>query len=37
MEIQGGKLNALRMVTKAGGFGNEDSLFYSIRKLKEVK
>lgn len=37
MKLNGGKFNELRMVSKAGAFGNEDALFYALGKLKEVK
>lgn len=37
MRLNGGKVDGLKMVSKAGAFGNEDALFYSIGKLKEVK
>lgn len=35
MKLRGGDFDELKMVTKAGAFGNEDALFYSIEKLKE--
>ena len=35
MRINGGGLDGLKVITKAGGFGNEDAIVYSLRKLKE--
>ena len=35
MQLEGGKYNGLKVVTKAGAFGNEDAVFYALRKLKE--
>ena len=35
MRINGGTLDGLKVITKAGGFGNEDAILYALRKLKE--
>lgn len=35
MQIQKGRFPGLKVITKAGGFGNEDAIVYSLRKLKE--
>ena len=35
MRINGGSLDGLKVITKAGGFGNEDAILYALRKLKE--
>ena len=35
MRLIGGKHDSLRVVTKAGAFGKEDAIFYSLRKLRE--
>jgi len=36
MKLVGGSFDGLKVVTKAGAFGGEDAITYSIRKLKEV-
>lgn len=36
MKLVGGPFDGLKVVTKAGAFGGEDAITYSIRKLKEV-
>lgn len=36
MKLVGGNFNRYKMVSKAGAFGNEDALYFSINKLKEV-
>lgn len=36
MRLMGGPLDGLKVVTKAGAFGDENAITYSIRKLKEV-
>ena len=36
MKLVGGNFNGYKMVSKAGAFGNEDALYFSINKLKEV-
>ena len=36
MKLVGGNFNKYKMVSKAGAFGNEDALYFSINKLKEV-
>lgn len=36
MKLVGGPFDGLRVVTKAGAFGGEETITYSIRKLKEV-
>lgn len=35
MRITGGSFDGLRVITKAGAFGNEDAISYGLRKLKE--
>lgn len=35
MRLQNGRFHGLKVITKAGGFGNEDAIVYSLRKLKE--
>ncbi len=35
MQVVGGDFDGLKMITKAGGFGKEDTVAYSLRKLKE--
>jgi len=37
MKLIGGEFNGLKVVTKAGGFGKEEAIYYSIEKLKEEK
>ncbi len=37
MKLKGGDFDGFKMVTKAGAFGTEEDLFYSIEKLKEEK
>ncbi|WP_434631857.1 four-carbon acid sugar kinase family protein [Thermoanaerobacterium thermosaccharolyticum] len=34
--INGGMFNGLKIITKAGAFGSEESIYYCIQKLKEV-
>jgi uncharacterized protein YgbK (DUF1537 family) len=36
MRLRGGKFEGLRIITKAGAFGNEDAIFYGLRKLREA-
>ena len=36
MRLIGGKHEGLKVVTKAGAFGKEDAIFYSLRKLREI-
>ncbi len=36
MSLNGGCFHGLKVITKAGAFGGEDAIYYSIRKLKEV-
>lgn len=36
MQLQKGNFPNLKVITKAGGFGNEDAILYSLRKLKET-
>ncbi len=36
MRLRGGSFDGLKVITKAGAFGKEDILAYSMRKLKEV-
>lgn len=36
MKLCGGCFDGLKIVTKAGAFGREDTIFFSLRKLKEV-
>lgn len=36
MQLNGGDFHSLKVITKAGGFGNEDAIVYSLRKLKET-
>lgn len=35
MRLSGGIFHGLKVITKAGAFGNEDAIFYGLRKLKE--
>ena len=35
MKLTGGQFDGLKVITKAGAFGNEDAIFYGLRKLKE--
>jgi len=35
MKISDGPFKGLSMVTKAGAFGNEDTIYYALKKLKE--
>jgi len=35
MHLIGGSREGLKVVTKAGGFGKEDAIFYALRKLRE--
>lgn len=35
MRLSGGMFDGLKVITKAGAFGNEDAIFYALRKLKE--
>ena len=35
MQLIGGKHDGLKVVTKAGAFGKEDAIFYSLRKLRD--
>lgn len=37
MKLKGGEFDGLKIITKAGAFGTEEDLFYSIEKLKEEK
>ena len=34
--IVGGKHDGLRLITKAGAFGQKDALYFALRKLKEI-
>ena len=36
MRLRGGVHEGLKVVTKAGAFGNEDAIFYALRKLREA-
>lgn len=36
MKLRGGKFDGLNVITKAGAFGKEDTITYSLRKLKET-
>jgi uncharacterized protein YgbK (DUF1537 family) len=36
MRLIGGRYEGLKVVTKAGGFGKEDAVFYALRKLREA-
>lgn len=36
MKVVGGELDGLKVVTKAGAFGEQNSLYYAMRKLKDV-
>jgi len=36
MRLKGGRFNGLRVITKAGAFGSEEAITYSLRKLKEA-
>ncbi|MDR1399124.1 MAG: four-carbon acid sugar kinase family protein [Treponema sp.] len=36
MRLRGSVYEGLKVVTKAGAFGNEDAIFYALRKLREV-
>lgn len=35
MRLTGGMFDGLKVITKAGSFGNEDAVFWGLRKLKE--
>ena len=35
MKLRGGKFDGMKIITKAGAFGKEDVVTYSLRKLKE--
>lgn len=35
MKLRGGEFEGLNIITKAGAFGNIDTIYYSMRKLKE--
>lgn len=35
MRLSGGLFDGMKVITKAGAFGNEDAVFYGLRKLKE--
>ena len=35
MKLVGGKKDGLKVVTKAGAFGEEDAILFAFRKLKE--
>lgn len=35
MQIEGGKYDKMKVVTKAGAFGKEDAILFGLRKLKE--
>lgn len=37
MRLSGGIFDGLKVITKAGAFGNEDAVFYGLRKLKEAQ
>lgn len=37
MRLSGGMFDGLKVITKAGAFGNEDAVFYGLRKLKEAQ
>lgn len=36
MQVVGGRYDGLKVITKAGAFGQPDAILYSFRKLKEV-
>lgn len=36
MLLKGGRFDGLKVITKAGAFGKEENIAYSLRKLKEV-
>ena len=36
MRLCGGVFDGLKVITKAGAFGNEDAIFYGLRKLREA-
>jgi len=36
MRLRGGAYDGLKVITKAGAFGNEDAIFYALRKLREA-
>ena len=36
MKLRGGEFEGLRVITKAGAFGRDDTITYSLRKLKEA-
>lgn len=36
MRLRGGVCDGLKIITKAGAFGNEDAISYSLKKLREV-
>lgn len=35
MQVVGGEMNGMKVVTKAGAFGKEDAILFAMRKLKE--
>ncbi len=37
IQLKGGDFNGLKMITKAGAFGNEDAIYNAMEKLKEDK
>ena len=37
MKVTGGEFENLKVITKAGAFGREDSMYYGLKKLKEIK
>lgn len=37
MKVTGGKFENLKVITKAGAFGKDDSIYYGLKKLKEIK
>jgi uncharacterized protein YgbK (DUF1537 family) len=37
MRMCGGIYNGMKLITKAGAFGDENALIYSLEKIKEVK
>lgn len=37
MKVIGGEFENLKVITKAGAFGKEDSIYYGLKKLKEIK
>ena len=36
IRVKGGSYEGLKMVTKAGAFGEEDAVAFALRKLKEI-